>query len=210
MREVQHIRDTHGFDGEFKFHQITEGTRPIYNELIDAIEQSDLHLAACIVDASIFDPFGAGEPTWRVHATILGQLLVGCINRVELVSVLMDTISTPRRVALDDVVRGEVNQRLRSTAIVTAACLDSRTCDGLQIADLIAGAVALEHRRGAGLVGNYRSAKSKVADRLKLALGADFGNGRSGRVNVRTYSGPRTARAAKSPGKVAKSSTVRS
>ena len=204
MREVHHIRDAHSFEGEFKFHQITEGTRGIYYEVIDAIEASDLHVAACIVDASIFDPFSAGQPTWRVHATVLGQLLIGCINRVELVSVLMDTISTPRSIALDDVVRGEVNHRLKSTAVVSAACLDSRTCDGLQIADLIAGAVALEHRRSVGLEGNYHSPKSKVADRLKAALGTDFRPGRSDRVNVQTYSGRRRRAPTKSAGKVAK------
>jgi hypothetical protein len=205
MRDVKQIRDTHGFDGEFKFHRITEGTRPVYYELVDAIEQSDLHLAACVVDASTFDPFATGDPAWRVHATLLGQLLVGCINRIELISVLMDTISTPRGIALDDVVRGEVNQRFKSTAVVTAACLDSRTCDGLQIADLIAGAVALEHRRRVGIEGNYNSAKSKVVDRLKSALGVASLSGRSGRVNVRTYSGPRIRKdVTKVPGKVAK------
>jgi hypothetical protein len=98
LRGVREIRDRHCFYDEFK---ISRGKLPIFCELVDLLEQSDAHIAACVVDRTIGDnPFTNGTPQWLAHAKITAKLLVGIINRRELVSLLIDEIPTPRGCAL--------------------------------------------------------------------------------------------------------------
>lgn len=194
-RDIQDLRDRYGFRSEFKFNEINRGSLSMYFDLIDRLYRSDAHIAACVVDALAYDPFTGKGPPWLAHARVAAQLLVGCINRNELVGVLLDGISTPRGCSFDDVVRGMVNKRLRATSVVTAACLDSRTNDSLQVADLVASAVAFERRRAAGISGKPNSNKAKVAARLGLVFGCpDLPDGRKDRVRIATYRGTRTKR----------------
>ena len=55
---------------------------------------------------------------------------------------MIDEVSTPRGSAFDDTVRDMVNRRMKSTSLVAASCVDSACNDGVQLADLVAGAVA--------------------------------------------------------------------
>jgi len=187
MRAVRDIRDRHAFHDEFKFNKISRGKFPVFCELIDVLEQSDAHIAACVVDRSHgTDPFVGDSAEWLVHARITAKLLVGILNKRELASVLLDEISTPKDCAFDDTVRDMVNRRMRATSLVTAACVDSACNDGVQLADLVAGAVA--HQRGQGNgTASPTSHKGKVAARLAAAFGvASFTDTRTDRVNVAT------------------------
>jgi hypothetical protein len=74
MRAVQDIRDRHDYRDEFKFSKITRARIPVFSELVDVLEQSDAHIAACIVDRTrIADPFGSDEPQWLTHARITSK-----------------------------------------------------------------------------------------------------------------------------------------
>lgn len=197
MRVITDIRDRHDFRDEFKFSKISRGKFPVFCELIDALERSDAHIAAFVLDRSHgADPFGKGDPEWVVHARITAKLLVGIINRRELASAILDEIRTPKGCAFDDSVREMVNRRMRSTSLVTAACVDSACNDGVQLADLVAGAVA--HQRGqANNTTKPTSHKGKIAARLAAAFGvSDFDDVHNARVNVATYGvrGPRNRR----------------
>jgi hypothetical protein len=145
------------------------------------------------------DPFARSEAEWLAHARITAKLLVGILNRRELASALLDEISTPKGCAFDDTVRDMVNRRMRATSLVTAACVDSACSDGVQLADLVAGAVA--HQRGQGC-GTARptSHKGKIAARLAAAFGvSSFSDVRTDRVNVATL-GVRVAKVPKRNG----------
>jgi Protein of unknown function (DUF3800) len=197
MRVVRDIRDRHDFRDEFKFSTISRGKFPIFCELIDALEHSDAHIAACVVDRDKgVDPFAGNSAEWVVHARITARLLVGILNRRELASALIDEISTPRGCAFDDTVRDMVNRRMRATSLVTAACVDSTCNDGVQLADLVAGAVAHQRGQGSGTA-SPTSHKGKVAARLAAAFGvSSFNDVRTDRVNIATMGvrGPRTPR----------------
>jgi hypothetical protein len=188
MRAIKDVRDRHGFHDEFKFSRVSRGKFSVFCELIDVLEQSDAHIAASVVDRTRGeDPFGTEAPDWLVHARIMSKLFAGMINRRELVSALIDEISTPRDCAFDDTVREMVNKRLGTTSLVTAACVDSRCNDGVQLADLVAGAVA--HQRGAAnMTASPSSHKGKIAARLAAAFDvASFaGDIRNTRVNIAT------------------------
>lgn len=197
MRTIRDLRDRHGFYDEFKFSRISRGKFSIFCELIDVLEQSDAHIAAAVIDRThgTDDPFRSESPDWVVHARIMAKLFVGMINRRELVSALIDEVSTPRDCAFDDTVREMVNRRLGATSLISAACVDSTCNDGVQLADLVAGAVA--HQRGAAsLTTSPNSHKGKIAARLAAAFDiASFANdARNGRVSVATLGQPAVGR----------------
>ena len=185
LRSVRDIRDRHGYEDEFKFSKITRARQPVFCELVDTLEQSGAHIAACIVDRTRgTNPFAASDPQWVVQAKVTTKLLVGIINRRELASVMLDQITTPRGSAFDDTVRDMVNRRMRSTALVTASCVDSACNDGVQLADLVAGAVAHHCGQAAGtaLVSSH---KGKIAARLAAAFGVpNLGDTRTDRMNI--------------------------
>lgn len=194
-RQIKDVRDRYSFSQEFKFSQITKRAVPRYLEIIDLLEASDARLAACVVQGDVHNPFKGNTPAWRAHAAVLTQLLVGTINKREVVTVLMDGITTPRGCALDETVRTMTNTRLGSTSVVSAVCLDSRTNDLLQVVDLLASAVLFERRRAYGLGNREASPKGQVA----TYLGARFGmpgltDGRAKRINIATYQGSRKRR----------------
>lgn len=188
-RAIQDVRDRTGFTGEFKFAEINRNSVPVYGELIRVLEESDATLAACVVSGDVCNPFQGRNDVWRVHAEITAQLLVGCINRRELVGVHMDAITTPLECSLEDTVRSLTNARLKSTSVISSVCLDSRSNDLLQVADMIAGAIRHE-RRLTVIPSSTRSHKGKVALRLATAFDRPaLVDGKDSRLNIATYRG---------------------
>jgi len=187
-RELQDLRDKHGIKHELKFGGITRDSLPLYYELVDIIERSDSHLIGTVVTEGPNNPFKAHDHRWLAHAEVAAKLLAGCINRRELASVLLDGISTPRGCALDDKIRTLVNERLGSTSLVSAICLDSKCNDLLQVADMVASSIAFERRRITGQGGSQETPKGKVAARLGTAFGnPGLRDLRRGRCNIATY-----------------------
>lgn len=189
FRAIRHIRDEADFRREFKFSEINRGSLSAYFAMIDELEKSDAHVVATVSNR----PPGKGSGDWRFYAEVTTRMVRGNVNRNEVVTLLMDHVSTPRAVPFEDVVRGRVNKHFGSTKVTTAACLDSRASDGLQVADLIASAIAFERRRVAGESGGTNSDKAKVVNRLKEAFGSDLSDGRAPRVNIQTWTPPASA-----------------
>jgi hypothetical protein len=184
MRAIRHVREEADFRREFKFTGITRGSLSAYFALIDQLEKSDAHIVATVTQR----PVGENAANWTFYAEVTTRLLRGNINRNELVTVMMDMVSTPRNVAFEDVVKGKINKRLGALRVTTAACLDSRSSDGLQVADMVASAIAFERRRVAGESGSANSNKARVVNRLKEAFGGiDLMDGRTDRVNIQTW-----------------------
>ena len=189
-RAIREVRDRTGYGSELKFGGITRGSLIVYYELVKVLEASDASLAACVVQGDVYNPFRQGRAAWKVHAEVTSQLLVGCINRRELVGVHLDGISTPQGCSLEDEVRRMTNRRLRATAVVSSVCLDSKTNDLLQVADLVAGAIFHERRRATTGETAPRSNKGKVAACLATAFDRPgLGDGRDRRLNIATYRG---------------------
>lgn len=203
-RAMHHVRDKHGIYGEFKFNTLNDGSVPFANALIDVLQASDAQIVCCVVDPQVCDPFSKVEHRWLAHAEVASQLIIGSTNRRELVCALMDTIATPRDCSLEEHVRTRVNRKFRSTSLISAVCLDSKTNDLLQLADLVASAVSFERRRTHLGIGSPNSAKGMVAARLGAAFGnAGLTDGRSRRYNIATFG-------ASSKGQRAQLSVVRS
>jgi hypothetical protein len=178
MRQVQAIRDKTGYTHEFKFSGLNQGSVSAYYALIDALAESDARLIACVTRRP-------ADADWRFYANLTAGVVRGNVNRDELVGVHFDTVSTPEDVSIDEYVKAAVNRRLGNMSVVSCTSLDSRSSDGLQIADLIAGAVAFEHRLVTGVSGKRDSMKGRVSARLKAAFSIEeLVPCRNGRVNV--------------------------
>lgn len=196
LREIKAVRDRHRYFGELKFSELTHGSVPVFRDIIRALAESDTHLIAYVIDKSVRDPF-AGVPQWEAHAEVAAQLLHGNINRAEITTLLMDACSSPVGVAIDEVISDKVNNKIGSINLVSAVSLDSRSTDGLQLADLVASSVSF-NRRAAGKAG---SPKAIVSAELAAAFGlSDFRDIRTKRVNILT-SRPKMRASSHSPQK---------
>ncbi len=185
-RGMEAIRARHGIRRELKFRELTKGTIPIFKELVDLLESSGSNIGAFVIDKTTFDPFD-GKALWEAHAWVTAALIKGMTSRRELATVLIDGISTPADIAYGSHLRNQINQRFNTMRVVSAISLDSRTCDGLQLADMVASAIAHRRRIGAPPAGESRSPKAEIAHYLALRYGlADFDDVRAGRVTIRT------------------------
>jgi hypothetical protein len=193
-REMKAVRDRTGFGHEFKFSEINQGNITAYYEALDVLAASDARIIASVVNKDVHDPF-PGVKAWDAHASVAAQLLVGAINRRELVTVVLDELSTPEDIYLGDMIRRKVNARFKCTSVISAITADSKSMDTLQLADLVAGAIAFERRRQAGenrkVGSNPNSPKSRVALRLLSNFGlTNIDDSRSDRVNIATVRAP--------------------
>lgn len=193
-RALTHIKDERGLNTdkfEFKFRAVTDGTLRAYYDAVRLLEDDGVRVYATVVDTEQYDPFKQDREFWQVHADIVTLLLKAAINRRELVSVAIDRISTPKGIAYDDQIRTRVNRSIGNTSVVGCLSLDSRTCELLQLADLVAGSIAWCRAEEASTYKMKDNEKKKLAAHVKAALGGvDFKDGKSLRLNIATYHAP--------------------
>lgn len=190
-RQIQRVRETHQFrKQEFKFGEVTKNSLPMYKELIELLVESEVEIGAFVIDKDIHDPFN-GRSTWEGHIWVTAALLKGMTHRRELVTVLVDGISTPQGIAYGAKLQDKINRTFGTKRVVSAVSLDSCTCDGLQLADLIASGIAHQRKTLKEIsFDEYiqrRSPKAQLATYMSRALGLpDFGDHDSRRIRIRT------------------------
>lgn len=182
LRGIRDLRDEYGFYRELKFSEINDGTVRMYADLIEYLAESPVRIGASVYDANT--GFAPATPTWQVQARMTAKLVVGNTNRGEVVNVLLDLVQTPRGESAAASVREIARRRIGSACILEAYDLDSRSTDGLQMADLVASAVSYGRRyTGKG----EQQAKARVASRFRRAFGLDnFSDIQRGKVNILT------------------------
>ncbi|RRD47096.1 DUF3800 domain-containing protein [Tessaracoccus sp. OH4464_COT-324] len=119
------------------------------------------------------------------------RLVVANVNRGELVNVFLDLVQTPKGRELASEVKESANRALGARSVLGCYDLDSRSTILLQVADVVAGAIAYERRQWRGEVldapGSETAPKARVSGRLKRAFGShDFRDVRIGKVNILT------------------------
>jgi hypothetical protein len=188
LRRIQKLRDVHHWYTEMKWVEVTETSYPLYRAVLDEVSRADGRYACFVADRKSADPVARFGDAWRAYEKLAAQLLIGAARPGELISVLADNYSTPDEVVFEVDVRKEVNQRLGKLVLVSVCRVDSRSSDGLQLVDILTGAVTFEYRQAAGLAGT-RSAKAKLAADLRSLYGVRsvVGGVRNSRLNVATY-----------------------
>ncbi|MEW1976957.1 DUF3800 domain-containing protein [Kocuria palustris] len=181
-RGMMSIRDQYGFKkDEFKFNSVSKKTLPAYKAIIDMLEASGAQIGASVIDKGLHDPFN-DRTLWEGHAWVSAALIKGMATRNELLTVLCDGISVPSGVSYGNSVQRMVNGRFQSTRLASVVSLDSCTCDGLQLADMMAGAIH-HGRRGHSQV----NIKAQLGRYVRRAFDLeDFHDQRTSRVNIKT------------------------
>lgn len=185
-RGMESIRARHSVRRELKFRELTRGSLPIFKDLVNLLVDSGSHIGAFVIDKDAFDPF-KGRELWEAHSWITAALVKGMTSPRELATLLIDGISTPAGVAYGSHLRSGINRRFKTTRVVSAVSLDSRTCDGLQLADTVASAIAYERKMTAAGEMSSTTPKSVIARYLARGLDVEnFNDTQSERVKIRT------------------------
>ncbi|RKW97202.1 DUF3800 domain-containing protein [Corynebacterium diphtheriae] len=141
-RVVKACRDRNNFTRaeELKFSKVTRNSEPILAEIFREVVATNCQFGAFIVDKRHFDPWSSRKQ-WQGHLFATDRLLRGLLTRREISVVLLDHIDVPEGVSYGEELMSSCNSRFHNKRIASAISLDSRTCAGLQIADLLASAV---------------------------------------------------------------------
>jgi hypothetical protein len=170
LREVQRFRDTHRFYDEFHWKELSLRTFPYYEGALGLVAASSAEFSCFVVDRQQDDPVARFGSTWKAYEKLACQLLHGNIKRRELVTVLADNYSTPPNVFFEKDVKRDVNGRFDRLAVTNVCRLDSRSTDGLQLVDLLLGAVLFEFKAAVGLA-KTTSKKANLSARARALYG---------------------------------------
>lgn len=172
LRAIQKFRDRRQWYGEVHFTDLKPRSVRLYREFVDVVLAADgVNFWCFVADREQADPVERFGTPWDAYAKLAEQLLVGAIRQDELLTVLADNYSSPDDVLFEQEVRAGVNRRLGRLAVVSVCRLDSRSSDGLQVADLLTSAAAHEFRAAAGLAGST-GPKADLAAYVRANLGA--------------------------------------
>ncbi|MCQ9353459.1 DUF3800 domain-containing protein [Corynebacterium sp. 153RC1] len=141
-RAVKACRDRNRFTGaeEIKFSKVTKNSEPILAEIFREAVAAECRFGAFVLDKRHFDPWSS-KKQWQGHLFATDRLLRGLVTRREISIALLDHIDVPEGISYGDELMKSCNTRFGNKRIASAVSLDSRTCSGLQIADLLASAV---------------------------------------------------------------------
>lgn len=192
LRDMLKLRDRRQWYDEIKWVDLTMTSLPLYVDLVDLIVKADARYYCFVADRATADPVKRfKQDSWLAYEKLATQVLIGAAKPYELLSVMADNYSTPDHVKFEEDVQYEVNRRLERLAVTTICRLDSKSCDALQLVDVLTGAVTFEHRQAAGLAGT-KSAKALLADHLRHAygVGTTIGGCKNDKLNVAIYRNP--------------------
>ena len=172
-RAVQAVRDRYRKRGgysdphpELKFRKVTKGSLPLMKDVVDAAVDTGARFGMFVVDKTQFDPW-RDRPGWEGNLFATDRLIRGMVTRRELAVVLLDQLAVPAGVSYGEMLRSSVNERLKTMRVTAAVSLDSRSCDGLQVADLFASSAY--HYRSAMLTRELPDYMMDQAPKAQLA-----------------------------------------
>jgi hypothetical protein len=193
LRQVQKLRDQKHWYGEIKWVDLTMTSLSLYKSIVDIVVSSDARLSCFVADRAVADPVARfKQDGWLAYEKLATQLLIGTSKPHELLSVMCDNYSAPDNVAFEKQLRSEVNRRLGCLRAVTVCRLDSKSCDALQLVDVLTGAITFEHRAHAGLAGS-KSAKAVLSKYVlgTYGINSTLGGNKTDKLNVAMYRNPK-------------------
>ncbi|HJF51250.1 MAG TPA: DUF3800 domain-containing protein [Brachybacterium paraconglomeratum] len=135
-RAVRAVRDRERFSKEIHFKDVTKRSLPVFQEVID-VASKYASFGVYVVDKREIDPWG-DSPGWEGNLWASEQLLRRILSRHEVATVLLDEISAPAGFSYSDELRSRINDGFKTMRIASSIGLQSTSCDGLQVADLVA------------------------------------------------------------------------
>lgn len=191
-RSIKAVRDRHGFTKaeELKFSDVTKHSHPILAEAFREAVNGGCTFGAFVLDKRHFDPWSQ-KAQWQGHLFATDRLLRGLLTRREVAVPLLDHIDVPDGVSYGASLVSSLNSRFGNKRLTAAVSLDSRTCSGLQVADLLASSVfyARKQTEGLGLEGflALSTPKARLARDIASCLGSShFSDCRTDVLHIET------------------------
>lgn len=185
-RKVRALRQKYHYYDEIKFSSINYEKIQFYFDLVETIAAEDVRVGGSVYNA--VSGFPAKQKTWECQAQMAKRLVIGNVNKGEMVNVFLDLVQTPTGKTVAEMVRNQINEYFGKRIVMEAYDIDSRTMELVQLADIIAGSVAyLRKNPQSPKAGKRSSPKRKVAERFRRALELEsFEDTRQGKVNILT------------------------
>jgi Protein of unknown function (DUF3800) len=111
-------------------------------------ELDDVSFCCTLFDRQDKDVTRSYKDAWKAYEGLSCLALKMAIGQREVVSVLADHLDTPAHVRFENDVRSGVNREMGRLAITGVTRVHSHAVDGLQLADLLLGAVMFDFRQG--------------------------------------------------------------
>lgn len=188
LQKVKDLRRRWKYWEEFKWSGITASNRDTYADLISTLLASSAMFSCFVADRHVADPVARFGNTFAAYEKLATQLLIGSIRPWEIVSVLADNYSAPNSRSFERTVKDECNGRLDRLAVASVVQVDSGATEGLQLVDVLTGAVGFTFRAMAGIA-SMKSHKGGVSKQLLASCGVpDFNQGlENPEFSVRIY-----------------------
>ena len=191
LRPLQRMRDKTHFYDEIKWSGVSTKKLPVLTQAVDCLFGSDACFSAFVTDKAKHDVISRFGGLFQAYEALSRQLILASARKGEMLWVIADEFSTPPTETFEENVRDWVNSRAAHGQAVAGVCrMRSSGSDLLQLADLLLGAVAYEHKATLGLVDLGRSTpKVRLLDHIHSAAGVTtfVGGVRNARVNVASY-----------------------
>ena len=193
LRAVQKFRDQKHWYTEIKFTDITKDSVDNYKAIIDICFANPglIEFWCFIADRDSSDPIERFGSQWDAYGKLAQMLVVASLHPGELIAIMADNYSTPDHVLFEEGLKAGVNRKLDRLAAVSVVRLDSKSCDGLQVADLLTSAITFEFRASAGLA-RPTGPKGEVAEHLRNSLGTTtcLNGWRNAQHSIQIFHGP--------------------
>lgn len=175
MGEVRDARRRNSMYGELQWKNLTRsdqptGAAPLVEELLARIcEPTVAQFSARFTDGSkgaMRSKFGGD--IWRGYEVMARDALLALVGPSEVVTVLADRYTPPGYLRFEKTVRTEVNDNRGRLAIANLVRMKSSSVDGLQLVDLLLGAVANDYRVRGALSGLKGGLTERVLEAHRL------------------------------------------
>lgn len=161
------LRDRTGWRKEAHFVEINRTTAHLYREAINVVASSDGRFVCAVIDKDEWNPFSSRREAWKTHAQVTIQLLNAVIGKGHpILSVVVDHLTTPQTVNYEGYLATAINRTQGYLAVAGVNRMDSRACVGLQLADVLTGAVGHQYRQGHDSTARSASPKGQVAEHV--------------------------------------------
>lgn len=166
-------RSRTGWQSEAHFASITRTTAYHHIEVARMLADTSARFRCAVIDCSgqRRHPFSnPRKAAWRIHA----QLTIRHVSRVmfddEMATVIVDKLTVPEEVNYDAYVNRAINAQLQRNAAVMTVRMDSASCWGLQLVDLLTGATVHQYRQAVDKSAKAGSPKGRVAAEVAAAF----------------------------------------
>ena len=162
--QLQVLRNQLDLRSELHFVNVNRVNAYQYREVVKVLAGTDARFVCGVADKEVWDPFSPARPAWKTHAQMTIDLLQAIAGTGHpTMSVVVDHITTPTDVNYEGYIATAVNRNLGYLAVAGINRMDSRACSGLQVADILTGAVAHQHRQSYDPTAKAGSPKGQVA-----------------------------------------------